>query len=170
MLSGGGPEARVLGQRKSRLPRAIAAFAVGGMLALAGALLQVLLRNPLADPYILGISGGAAVAALAALLLGLSASGSTLALLGGALLSMFLVFGVSRAGGLWTSNRLLLTGVVIAAGWGALISLLLALAPSAPLAGMIFWLLGDLGYSRTPALGVRWFWPGWQWRTCSRGR
>jgi iron complex transport system permease protein len=154
VLSGGGPELAASAILELRLPRAIAAFAVGGMLALAGALLQVLLRNPLADPYILGISGGAAVAALAALLLGLSSLWVNAGALAGALLSMFLVFGVSRAGGLWTSNRLLLTGVVIAAGWGALISLLLALAPAAPLAGMIFWLLGDLGYSRTPALGV----------------
>src|SRR5262249_19838230 len=53
-----------------RLPRVLAAFAVGGVLALSGALLQALLRNPLADPYVLGVSGGAAVAALAALALG----------------------------------------------------------------------------------------------------
>src|SRR6266581_1739174 len=59
--------------RDLRLPRAIAAFAVGGLLAVAGALMQVLLRNPLADPYILGISGGAAVGALAAMLAGVSA-------------------------------------------------------------------------------------------------
>src|SRR5258706_16378570 len=56
-----------------RLPRAIVAFVVGGMLALAGSLLQVLLRNPLADPYVIGVSGGAAVAALLAALAGASA-------------------------------------------------------------------------------------------------
>src|SRR5512145_907761 len=56
-----------------RLPRAIAAFAAGGLLATAGALMQVLMRNPLADPYVLGISGGAAVAALTAILAGLAA-------------------------------------------------------------------------------------------------
>ena len=56
--------------RDLRLPRALAAFAAGGLLALAGALMQVLLRNPLADPYVLGISGGAAVGALAAMLAG----------------------------------------------------------------------------------------------------
>ncbi len=137
-----------------RLPRALAAFAVGGMLALAGALLQVLLRNPLADPYVLGISGGAAVAALGALLLGLGGLWVNTGAFVGALAAMFLVFGLSRAGGAWTSSRLLLTGVVLAAGFGALVSLLLALAPQAPLAGMVFWLLGDLGYSRTPELGL----------------
>lgn len=81
-----------------RLPRALTALAVGGMLGLAGALLQVLLRNPLADPYILGISGGAAVGALAAI--GLGAAGTLVggAAFGGAIGSMFLVFGLSRAG------------------------------------------------------------------------
>ncbi len=137
-----------------RLPRALAAFAVGGMLALAGTLLQVLLRNPLADPYVLGISGGAAVAALGALLLGLGGLWVSGGAFAGALVAMFLVFGLSRAGGAWTSNRLLLTGVVLAAGFGALVSLLLALAPQAPLAGMVFWLLGDLGYSRAPGAGL----------------
>ena len=71
-LTGATPDLAAAAILELRLPRAIAAFAVGGMLALAGALLQVMLRNPLADPYILGISGGAAVAALSALLLGLS--------------------------------------------------------------------------------------------------
>src|SRR5690554_5333601 len=65
---GGGMEADVV--RQLRLPRAVAVFACGGLLALAGALMQVLLRNPLADPYILGVSGGAAVGALAAMLFG----------------------------------------------------------------------------------------------------
>ncbi len=137
-----------------RLPRALTAFAVGGMLALAGALLQVLLRNPLADPYVLGISGGATVAALGALLLGLGGLWINAGAFAGALAAMFLVFGLSRAGGAWTSSRLLLTGVVLAAGFGALVSLLLALAPQAPLAGMVFWLLGDLGYGRAPGLGL----------------
>src|SRR4030088_3712832 len=67
-----------------RAPRALAAFACGGLLALAGALLQVLLRNPLADPTILGVSGGAAAGALAAILLGIGAAGLNLAALAGA--------------------------------------------------------------------------------------
>lgn len=127
-----------------RLPRALNAFAVGGLLALAGALLQVLLRNPLADPYVLGISGGAASAALAALALGLGTAGVSGSAFVGALVSMALVFGLSRARGTWTPTRLLLTGVVVAAGWGALISLMLALAPDRHLYGMLFWLMGDL--------------------------
>jgi iron complex transport system permease protein len=136
-----------------RLPRALSAFACGGLLALAGALMQVLLRNPLADPYVLGISGGAAVAALLSLLAGLS--GAVLAgnAFAGALLSMLLVFGLAHGRGQWTPTRLLLTGVVVAAGWGALIGFTLALAPTQALHGMLFWLMGDLSHAPSP-------WPG----------
>ncbi len=130
-----------------RLPRALAAFAVGGMLALAGAQMQVLLGNPLADPYILGISGGAAVGALLAILLGAATLGVNSGALTGALVSMLLVFGLAHGRGAWSPTRLLLTGVVVAAGWGALISFLLAIAPQQNLPGMLFWLMGDLTYA-----------------------
>lgn len=130
-----------------RLPRALAAFAVGGMLALAGAQMQVLLGNPLADPYILGISGGAAVGALLAILLGAAAIGINGGALAGALVSMSLVFGLAHGRGAWSPTRLLLTGVVVAAGWGALISFLLAIAPQQNLPGMLFWLMGDLAHA-----------------------
>jgi len=129
--------------RDLRLPRAIAAFAVGGLLAVAGALMQVLLRNPLADPYVLGLSGGAACGALAALLLGFVAL-ATPAAFAGAGLSTLLVFGLSRGRGAWSPTRLLLTGVVVAAGFGALIMLMLAIAPDTQVRGMLFWLIGDL--------------------------
>lgn len=131
-----------------RLPRAITAFATGGLLALAGALMQVLLRNPLADPYILGVSGGAAVGALLSLLLGLAGfwvSGSAFA---GALISMLIVFVLAHGRGGWTPTRLLLTGIVVAFGWGAAISLLLVLSSDATLHSMLFWLMGDLSYRR----------------------
>jgi len=133
-----------------RLPRALCAFAVGGLLALAGTLMQVLLRNPLADPYILGISGGAACATLLALLLGLPAAWLTGSAFAGALGAMLLVFALGRVGSAPDSTRLLLTGVVLAAGWGALVSLLLALSPTARLPGMLFWLMGDLSDADTP--------------------
>lgn len=129
-----------------RLPRALAAFAVGGMLALAGAQMQVLLGNPLADPYILGTSGGAATGALLAMLLGAASLMINLAALAGALLSTLLVFGLAHGRGPWSPNRLLLTGVVIAAGWGALISFILSIAPQHNLPGMLFWLMGDLSH------------------------
>jgi iron complex transport system permease protein len=131
-----------------RLPRALAAFTTGGMLALAGCLMQVLLRNPLADPYILGISGGAAVGALLALAAGaggLWVDGSAFA---GALGITLLVFIIARGRGGWTPIRLLLVGVVIASGMGALISLILALGPDSSLRGMLFWLMGDFSFAR----------------------
>jgi iron complex transport system permease protein len=135
-----------------RLPRALAAFAVGGLLALAGAMLQVLLRNPLADPYVLGVSGGASVAALVAIMLGLPAAGvDGLAALG-ALGACLLVFALAQGPGGWTPTRLLLTGIVVAAGAGSVVSLLLALGDDARLRGMVFWLLGDLSGTR------RWPW------------
>lgn len=133
-----------------RLPRTLAAFATGGLLAVAGALMQVLLRNPLADPYILGLSGGAAVGALLAMLAGMGAlliSGSAFA---GAMLATMLVFGLAHGTGSWTPSRLLLTGVVVAAGWGAVITLMLAITPSYKLPGMLYWLMGDVSYARTP--------------------
>jgi len=130
-----------------RLPRAIAGFACGGLLALAGALMQVLLRNPLADPYVLGISGGAGVGAMFAILIGLPVLGiDGLAFLG-ALGAMFIVFGLAHGDGSWTQTRLLLTGVIVAAGCGALVALMLAIAEEHKLRGMLFWLMGDLGQS-----------------------
>jgi iron complex transport system permease protein len=133
-----------------RLPRVIAAFAVGGLLALAGTLMQVLLRNPLADPYILGISGGAAVAVLTAMLLGLSGFGLTITAFSGALLTMLLVFTLSRGGGSWNPTRLLLTGVVVASGWAALIGFILTVSPDTDLKNMLFWLMGDLSFAGNP--------------------
>lgn len=132
-----------------RLPRSLAGFAVGALLALAGSLMQVLVRNPLADPYILGVSGGASVAALLTMLAGLSGiwiSGSAFA---GALVAMLVVFGLAHSNGSWTATRLLLTGVVIAAGWGALISFILATSPERDLPNMLFWLMGDLAYAQS---------------------
>jgi iron complex transport system permease protein len=131
-----------------RLPRTLSGFAVGSLLALAGAMMQVLVRNPLADPYILGVSGGASVAALLVMLAGFSGLWITGSAFIGALLSMLLVFGLAHSNGSWTATRLLLTGVVIAAGWGALISFLLATSPERDLPNMLFWLMGDLTYAQ----------------------
>ncbi len=137
-----------------RLPRALSAFAVGALLALAGTLMQVLLRNPLADPYILGISGGAAVGALLSMLLGLGVGWTTGNAFAGALLSMLLVFSLSHSRGNWSPMRLLLTGVVVAAGWGAIISFILAISPERNLHGMLFWLMGDLSHAPPPLWGL----------------
>jgi len=136
-----------------RLPREMGAFSCGALLALSGALMQVLLRNPLADPYVLGISGGAAVVTLLAMLAGASGWMLTGSAFAGALLSMSIVFGLARGRGSWSPTRLLLTGVVVAAGWGACVSFILALAPARNLHSMLFWLMGDLAY-------VKSVWPG----------
>jgi iron complex transport system permease protein len=137
-----------------RLPRSISAFAVGGLLALAGTLMQVLLRNPLADPYILGVSGGAAVGALGAFLLGLAGIWVNGGAFLGALLSTLLVFALAHGRGGWTPTRLLLTGIAVAAGWGAVISLLLVLGSDASLHSMIFWLMGDFSYQSSGSLAL----------------
>jgi iron complex transport system permease protein len=132
-----------------RLPRVVAAFTVGGLLALAGVYLQIVTTNPLADPYLLGIAGGAAVGTL----LGEWWLGGivTPLLAGwlGAILAAILTLIIGqreRAG----SNQLLLTGVALAAGWGAILTLLLIIAPEAALRGILFWLLGDLSHAGQP--------------------
>lgn len=137
-----------------RAPRALAAFACGGLLALAGALLQVLLRNPLADPAILGVSGGAAAGALAAMLAGAAAAGVNLSALFGASLAAAAVFSFSLGRSGWNPYRVLLTGVALASGFGALVGLMLALAPSSQVQGMLFWLLGDLSPAGDPTAAL----------------
>ena len=134
--------------REIRLPRTLAAFTTGGLLGLAGVIMQVLLRNPLADPYILGISGGAAVGALGAILLGLTGWWLSNAAFAGALVSVLLVFGIANEFGRWSVTRLLLTGVVISAGWGAIINILLTTSSTNNVQSMLFWLMGDLSQSR----------------------
>ncbi|WP_455204311.1 FecCD family ABC transporter permease [Kaarinaea lacus] len=137
-----------------RLPRTLSAFITGGLLALSGVLMQALLRNPLADPYILGVSGGAAVGALCAMLFGLGSFWLTSSAFCGALLSMLIVFSLAHGRGSWSATRLLLTGVVVAAGWGAVISFILSISPERNLHGMLFWLMGDLSYAPTPTLAA----------------
>ncbi|ENO86649.1 transport system permease [Thauera linaloolentis 47Lol = DSM 12138] len=139
--------------RELRLPRAVATFVCGGLLATAGAVMQVLLRNPLADPYILGISGGAAVGALVALMLGAAAIWVDALAFAGALTAMLLVFGLAHGDGSWTQTRLLLTGVIVAAGCGAAVMLMLALASDTRVQSMLFWLMGDASGAARP-------WPG----------
>ena len=136
-----------------RLPRTLTAFITGALLGIAGALMQVLLRNPLADPYILGVSGGASVGALFAILAGAGTLVLQSSAFAGALFSTLLVFSLAHGRGNWNTTRLLLTGVVLAAGWGALISLLLVTSPGTRVQGMLFWLMGDLSSVTLPVAG-----------------
>ena len=150
-----------------RLGRAASAFAVGAALSLAGVMMQSLLRNPLADPYVLGISSGAAVGALAALLAGSALWMVDLGALGGALVISLLLYLLARRdldGHLQRelsgdSSTLLLTGVILSAACMAIVTLLLSIAPESRLRGMVFWMVGDLagaGWRLMPwlALGI----------------
>jgi iron complex transport system permease protein len=146
-LGGGGDELSSTIVRTIRLPRTISAFAVGSLLGLAGVLLQALFRNPLADPFVLGVSGGASVGALAGMLAGLALGAVEWTATGGALLIGALVYWMGSGG---DSGRLLLSGVVLASTCGAVISVLLAIADNGQLRGMVFWLAGDLGWAQHP--------------------
>ena len=146
-LLGAGDEAARGVMMEVRLPRLLAAFGVGGLLALSGVLLQALFRNPLADPYVLGVSGGASIGAVIAMIAGAAAVGVQCGAIVGALGAIALVYLLARGGG---TSRLLLTGVVIASASGALVSVLLVLADSTQLPHMVFWLGGDLGWALSP--------------------
>lgn len=151
VLVGSGDEAARTVLLDVRLPRVLAGFGVGGLLAVAGVLLQALFRNPLADPYVLGVSGGAAVGALIAML----TSAAVFAIQGGAvvgaLAAVTAVYLLARGGG---TSRLLLTGVVLASACGAFVSVLLAVADSSRVRSMVFWLAGDLGWAPSPTTSV----------------
>jgi iron complex transport system permease protein len=132
-----------------RAPRLISAFTIGALLALAGVLLQALFRNPLADSYVLGVSGGSSVGALLALLVGASLWAVQCSAAIGAMFTTFLVLALARGG---ATVRVLLTGVVVASACGALVTLVLVLADNGQLRGMMFWLAGDLGWAAHPWL------------------
>lgn len=135
-----------------RGPRVAAAFACGGLLALAGVLMQTLFRNPLAEPYLLGASGGAGFAALLCMAAGLAWPWVSLAAFAGSLGALALA--AMLGGRLLARDHtpLLLAGVMLAAGFGALISLVLSIAPAERLPGMLFFLMGDLAWADRPGL------------------
>jgi iron complex transport system permease protein len=130
-----------------RAPRLLSAFGIGALLAVAGVLLQALFRNPLADSYVLGVSGGSALGALLALLVGGTLWVVQMSAAAGAMLTTFLVLALARGG---ATVRVLLTGVVVASACGALVTLVLVLADNGQLRGMMFWLAGDLGWAARP--------------------
>jgi iron complex transport system permease protein len=146
-LAGGGGETARTVMMEVRLPRLLAGLGVGSLLALAGVLLQALFRNPLADPFVLGVSGGAAVGALLAMIAGAAAALVQSAAVAGALGAVIIVYLLARGGG---TPRLLLTGVVLASACGALVSVRLAMADTSQVRGMVFWLAGDLGWALNP--------------------
>jgi len=130
-----------------RLPRLLIAFSVGGLLALAGAWFQVLLGNPLAEPYVLGVAGSASVGAVAGLMLmPESAWAMSIGAFAGAWVGIAVVMAFSHLG----PSRVLLAGVVLAAFWAAILALLLALLPERGLGRAFAWMMGDLSHSDIP--------------------
>jgi len=126
-----------------RLPRVLFAISVGGGLSIAGAVFQAMLMNPLAEPYILGISSGGTFGAVLSFLLGLSFIGTQTFAFGGSILVMLLVFVLGKRFGELEPNRLLLSGVMIGAFFSAGILLMMTLLNDS-LRTAVFWLIGNL--------------------------
>lgn len=136
-----------------RLPRVVLAAVVGATLALGGLVFQVLLRNPLAEPYMLGVSGGSAIGAISAMLIGFAPfPGVAFSAFGGSMLTLLLL--LLLAAGRTTVNRdsLLLGGVMINAFCGALIMFLISLSRDSEVRHILFWLMGDLSLFRNDQL------------------
>ena len=130
-----------------RIPRIVLAGLVGASLSCAGVVFQALLRNPLADPYVLGVSGGAAVGAVAAIIIGLGSIpfGIPGFAFTGALLALLLVWGLSgMAGERPRMDRILLAGIIVNAFFSALIMFLVSISSGEQIHSVIFWLMGDL--------------------------
>ncbi len=142
-----------------RLPRALLAGLVGGGLAMAGASFQALLRNPLADPYILGVSGGSAFFAILGMIFLTSLGFATIPIFAffGAILAILLVLAVARTRGRLPVITLLLAGVVVNAFFSALVMFILSVTSISHLPSAIFWMMGDLSaknYSTLAAVSL----------------
>ncbi|ELX12452.1 vitamin B12 import system permease protein BtuC [Janthinobacterium sp. HH01] len=141
-----------------RLSRALTAFVTGAALSLAGVMMQALLRNPLADPYVLGISAGASVGALAALLFGCAVWMVDTSAFGGAVAVSMMLYLLARRdlrGGAAADGGtalLLLTGVILSSACMAMVTLMLSIAPESRLRSMVFWMIGDLAGAPMRAL------------------
>jgi iron complex transport system permease protein len=142
--------------RQLRAPRVLLAFCVGGSLAVTGAALQAMIRNPLAEPYLLGLSGGAGLGAVIAI--ATRAAGTwaiPIAAFIGAIAAVALVYRLSLVAGRRLDPRvLLLSGVVVGSFAGALMSAIIVLSPSAGIRNAFLWLLGGFGSASWQALAV----------------
>lgn len=139
-----------------RLPRVLLAFAVGSGLGVTGAVLQALVRNPLADPYLLGLSGGAGLGAVVAIAAAITSPWAVpMAAFFGAIAAVLLVYRVSLVSGRRLDPRvLLLGGVVVGAFAGALMSAIISLSPAPQLRSAWLWLMGGFGGASWQALAV----------------
>ncbi|WP_031231837.1 FecCD family ABC transporter permease [Streptomyces niveus] len=136
-----------------RLPRVVLALLVGASLGCAGALMQGVFGNPLAEPGVIGISAGAAVGAVASIALGLSFLGNwtvTVCAFVSGLLTVLLVYAMSRSGGRTEVVTLILTGIAVNAFAGALIGLSIFFADNAQISQITFWQLGSLAQATWP--------------------
>jgi iron complex transport system permease protein len=139
-----------------RFPRALLAGLVGAGLSVSGVIFQALLRNPLADPYILGVSSGSAVGAIIAILLGLGSFsfGLPFASFVGALTTVVLVFYFGKQEGKIHPNILLLAGVITGSFFSAIIMFFLSVSQKEELHTIIFWLMGDLSFANPQAISI----------------
>ena len=155
-LKGGGTETEEAIILSLRFPRALLAGLVGAGLSVSGVIFQALLKNPLADPYILGVSSGAAVGAIVAILMGLStlSFGLPLASFIGALLTILAVFYFGRQEGKIHPNTLLLAGVIIGSFLSALITFFISVSQKEELHTIIFWLMGDFSFSNYQTIRI----------------
>jgi len=128
-----------------RFPRALLAALIGATLSLGGLVFQAILRNPLAEPYILGISGGAAIGAISGILLGLSHfPGISLASFAGSMATLVVLLVIAGTRTMAQNNRLLLSGVMVNAFCGAVIMFMISVTQDSRLHNIIFWMMGDL--------------------------
>lgn len=155
-LKGTGDDAAVAIVRDLRLPRVLLAFFVGGSLAVTGAALQALVRNPLADPYLLGLSGGAGLGAVIAIVLRIGSVWAVpLAALAGALLAVALVYRLAIvSGGILDTRVLLLAGVVVGAFAASLMGAIMAVSPAPEVRNALLWLLGGFDAASWRAIAV----------------
>ena len=136
-----------------RLPRLILAMGVGAGLSVAGLVFQALLRNPLAEPYILGISSGGTVGTLLALSFSLGMIGTTLSSFSGSALVMALVYGIAQRRGQMDTNALLLAGVMTGAFFNAVVLLIIAVT-NRELRNAFLWLMGNLSGATAGATAI----------------
>jgi len=138
-----------------RFPRVLLAALVGAALSLGGLVFQALLRNPLAEPYILGISGGSAIGAIIGILMGFSRfPGVTLTAFTGSIATLLLILAMSSGQTILKKDALLLSGVMVNAFCAAVIMFLLSITQDSRLHNIIFWLMGDLSLGDMKHVGI----------------
>jgi len=138
-----------------RFPRVLLAVLVGAALSLGGLVFQALLRNPLAEPYILGVSGGSAIGAIVGIMLGLSRfPGVSLTAFAGSLATLALILVMTAGRTFLKKESLLLSGVMVNAFCSAIILFLISMTHDTRLQNILFWLMGDLSLVNLHQVGI----------------